>query len=252
MNKKFSAELEKNSPIPLYFQIKEDIIQKIKQKQYHVEDRLPSETELMDLYDVSRTTIRKAVDALVNEGYLEVRRGIGTFIQQPKKNLWDLAELRSFNEEVGRQGLKGTTKMLSIDKVNSNEKLEEVFNGYYKEFYQLDRLRYIEGDPSVLVTTFVPMDITPELDRFNFSEDSLFRIFKEEYQLKIDYAVKTFSAINVEEEDARLLKIEKGCAIQLVETITYDDEGYPIEFSISRDRGDITRFKVILKNKNLN
>lgn len=244
---KKSVILDKNSAIPLYHQIKEDIIMKINNNEYQLNEKLPAENELISSYGVSRTTVRKAVELLVNEGYLKVKRGVGTFIEKPTLNLWNLEKLRGFDEEVNRRGLHGKTEVLNIQKINSNKKLKSIFGNSYKEYYKLDRLRYIEDEPSILVTTYLPKDIAPDLDKFDFAALSLFNVLKENYHIKIDYATRTFEAINASEEIAKMLHIEKNSAIQLVDTVTYDDKNTPIEYSISRDRGDITRFKVILK-----
>src|SRR5690625_4538089 len=242
-----SFELEEDSGIPLYVQIKEDLIKKIKNNEYRVNDQLPPETELIEFYGVSRTTIRRTIETLVNEGYLKVKRGVGTFIKKPNINLWDLAELRSFNDEVKRQGLVGKSKMINIEVVETDDTLIDTFGKDYQFYYKLDRLRYIEDEPSILATTFIPKDLAPNLNKFNLAEVSLYEIFKNEYKLKIDYAVRTFRAINVSKEDAALLNIKPKSAIQLVNTVTYDELGRAIDFSISRDRGDITKFKVVLK-----
>lgn len=251
MGKNESIDIEKNNPIPLYFQVKEDVVQKIKNKVYQVDEQLPPETKLMEMYNVSRTTVRKAVDELVKEGYLEVRRGVGTFIRKPKLNLWDLAELRSFDEEVSRQGLKAKTEVLGLEKIHKNKKLNEIFGDEYDQYYQLERLRYVEEEQSVLVSTYLPAKLVPGIEKFDFSEVSLFDVLQENYQMRINYAEKTFRPIHVNEEDASKLKIKKHTAIQLVETITFDHLDRPVEYSVSRDRGDITNFKVVLKyNKN--
>ncbi|GIP59623.1 GntR family transcriptional regulator [Paenibacillus sp. FSL W8-0186] len=242
-------ELEKNSPIPLYFQLKEDMIHKIRNEEYKVNDSLPPETQLMKMYGVSRTTVRQAIDLLVSEGYLEKRRGVGTFVTKQQLNQWDLAELRSFNEEASRQGLSARTELLSSERVMANDALKGIFEKESAWFYKLERLRFIENEPSVLVTTYVPADITPGLERFNFSEVSLFATLREHYSLKISFANKTFRAINASAEDAAILKVDPGFAIQLVETVTYDDKDRPIEYSVSRDRGDLNRFKVRLRYK---
>src|SRR5690625_1596860 len=136
-----SFELEEDSGIPLYVQIKEDLIKKIKNNEYRVNDQLPPETELIEFYGVSRTTIRRTIETLVNEGYLKVKRGVGTFIKKPNINLWDLAELRSFNDEVKRQGLAGKTEMINMEVVETNDTLENIFGDGYQFYYKLDRLR---------------------------------------------------------------------------------------------------------------
>ncbi|WP_059051083.1 GntR family transcriptional regulator [Paenibacillus senegalimassiliensis] len=244
-----SYELEKNSPIPLYFQLKEDMIHKIMNEEHKVGESLPSETQLMSMYGVSRTTVRQAIDLLVSEGYLEKRRGVGTFVTKPRLNQWDLAELRSFNEEASRQGLTARTQLLSMRQVKTNDILKGVFGEGPTIYHQLERLRFIEHEPSVLVTTYVPADLAPDLERFNFSEVSLFAILREHYNLKIIYASKTFRAVNASPEDALALKVPPNFAIQLVDTITYDDKDQPVEYSVSRDRGDLNRFKVLLRHK---
>lgn len=242
-------ELEKNSPIPLYFQLKEDMIKKISNEEYKVNDSLPSETQLMTMYAVSRTTVRQAIDLLVNEGYLEKRRGVGTFVTKPNLNQWDLAELRSFNEEASRQGLAARTELLSMERVKTDDALQKIFGDGAALYYKLERLRFIENEPSVLVTTYVPVDVAPDLERFNFSEVSLFATLREHYGLRISYANKTFRAINAGPEDALILKVDPGFSIQLVDTVTYDDKDRPVEYSVSRDRGDLNRFKVRLRYK---
>lgn len=249
MKVKRNNELDKNGPIPLYSQLKGEIINRIQKGEYKVNDRLPSEKELMEIFGISRTTVRQAVDLLVQEGYLEIRRGIGTFVSKPKYNVWELEELRSFEDEVGRKGLKTETQALGLEIVNINSELKNIYSDKYNKFYKLTRLRFVERQPSILVTTFVPYDIAPGLEKYNFSAVSLFSILKEDYHIRIDYAKKTFRAINVNKEDAKLLNIKEGTAIQLVKTITYNTDGYPFEFSISRDRGDITRFSAVLKYK---
>ena len=244
-----NIKLDKNSPIPLYFQIKEDMIKKINEGDLHDGEPLPSETKLMEIYDVSRTTIRQAVDMLVYDGYLEKRRGVGTFVAEPKTNYWDLAELCSFDEEAQRLGLKSRTKILNMENIKLNKDLENVFDKKYETFYKLERLRFIEDEPTELVTTFVPADFAPNLEQFNFSETSLFEVLNKEYGVKINFAEKTISAINADKKDALLLKIKENSAIQLVKTITYSDQKNPIEYSISRDRGIAAQFKLILRKK---
>lgn len=242
--------LDKNSEIPLYSQLKSDIIARIDSGEYEVGYKLPSEKELMKLFDISRTTVRQAVDILVREGYLEIKRGVGTFVKKQKRyNVWGLEELRSFEDEAFKQGLETKTEELSIDIVDLDGELENIFGNKYDRFYKLIRLRYVEDEPSVLVDTYVPYDIAPDLDRYNFSEISLFSTLKKDYNVIINYAEKTFRALNVDRKDAELLEIEEGTAIQLVKTVTYNDFKKPFEYSISRDRGDMTRFSAILKYK---
>lgn len=241
--------IDKNSPLPLYFQIKEKIIAQINSGDLVEGDTLPSENKLVEMYEVSRTTIRQAVDFLVSEGYLERRRGIGTFVTHPEPSFWDLAELRSFDDEAQRKQLITNTKVLEITEVSSNKQLDRAFSGRYEEFFQLVRLRYIENTPSELVTTYVPKEVAPTLNEYDFSTSSLFDVLRNKFNIRVTQAEKTFTAINASPEDAKLLEIKSSTAIQLVTTTTFDPTGLPIEFSIAKDRGLISKFKVRLTAK---
>ena len=79
--------INKNSPLPLYSQLQNIMVEKIKEGIYPQDKALPSEFELVDTYGVSRTTVRQAIDNLVKDGYLEKRRGVGTFVVDRKKEI---------------------------------------------------------------------------------------------------------------------------------------------------------------------
>lgn len=241
--------MRQDIPLPLYYKVKEDIIKKIENEKYKVNDSLPSEKGLMDIYGVSRTTIRQAVDILVNDGYLERRRGLGTFVAEPKIHLWELEELRNFADEVSRQGYIPSTKVLSIEKIQAPKHVEDVFGEGPIEVFKLERLRYVNKNPSIYVITYIPYILANTLDQENFEKDSLFKILEEKYKVLIGYAEKRLKAVNATVEESKLLKIKAFSAIQLVETITYNKDSEPIEYSISKDRGDVSEFCVRLQYK---
>lgn len=243
--------IDKNNPLPLYSQLQNIMIEKIKKGFYPINKALPSEFELVNEYGVSRTTVRQAIDNLVKDGYLEKRRGVGTFvIDKNKKNLWDLQELKSFREEFVNKGYIVKTRELKIELVQSNKELREIFGKDVKEFYCLERLRYLNEEPVICVTTYVPKILVPRLEQYNFSEESLFDILSKIYHIQIKYATKEFRAIIVSNDDANLLNIKSGSPVQLIKTITYSEKNIPIEYSISRDRGDLSVYKVKINYRN--
>ena len=241
--------IDKESPLPLYAQIKEDMKDKINSDILHEDDYLPSEFKLMEEYNVSRTTIRQAIELLVQENYLERKRGVGTLITKPKKDYWDLSELRSFDEEAQRKGMISKTKLLDFSIVDSNSELADVFGKNEEKFYKLERLRYINNSPLELVTTYIPKSLAEDLEKFDFSNNSLFDILHKYYYIRLSYAEKTFNAINISKEDSKILDIPQRSAIQLVKTVTFDINYNPVEFSISKDRGLISKFKLTLNRK---
>ncbi len=238
--------IDKNKPIPLYYQLQEILIKLIEEGSYAVDEALPSEKELIKEFDVSRTTVRQAVDNLVNLGYLERRRGVGTFvIKNEKKHYWELESLKSFREEFESKGYEVSTKLLSIEKEETPVELLSIFKDE-NEVFKIERLRFINKKPAILVTTYVPVKIAKDLDKENLSEVSLFEILRKKYGVDISYAKKEFRAQLVDEKDAPLLEMKKGEAIQLVKTESYDKNGNIVDYSISRDVGKISVYKVSL------
>lgn len=240
--------IDKNSPLPLYFQLQNKLLEKIKDGTYPQNKALPTEHELIQSYGVSRTTVRQAIDNLVKEGYIEKRRGVGTFVAEREKlNSWDLGSLKSFEEAFKESNHKIRTEALSIKAIKLDSKLQQIFGDKEKEVYELERVRFIDERPAMSIITFVPASIFSNMDRYDFSSVSLYKTMSEEYNINICYAEKEFRVVATGREDAQKLKLKVGSPLQEVRTITYDDNNRVIEYSISRDSGDISTYKIKLK-----
>ena len=240
--------IDKNSPLPLYFQLQNKLLEKIKDGTYPQNKALPTEHELIQSYGVSRTTVRQAIDNLVKEGYIEKRRGVGTFVAEREKlNSWDLGSLKSFEEAFKESNHKIRTEALSIKAIKLDSKLQQIFGDKEKEVYELERVRFIDERPAMSIITFVPASIFSNMDRYDFSSVSLYKTMSEEYNINICYAEKELRVVAAGREDAQKLKLKVGSPLQEVRTITYDDNNRVIEYSISRDSGDISTYKIKLK-----
>ena len=240
--------IDKNSPLPLYFQLQNKLLEKIKDGTYPQNKALPTEHELIQSYGVSRTTVRQAIDNLVKEGYIEKLRGVGTFVAEREKlNSWDLGSLKSFEEAFKESNHKIRTEALSIKAIKLDSKLQQIFGDKEKEVYELERVRFIDERPAMSIITFVPASIFSNMDRYDFSSVSLYKTMSEEYNINICYAEKEFRVVAAGREDAQKLKLKVGSPLQEVRTITYDDNNRVIEYSISRDSGDISTYKIKLK-----
>ena len=140
-----------------YLDIKKDLLDKILSGVYPQGSIIPNEYELAEIYKVSRPTIRKAVQILVGEGYLEKRKKRGTIVCDPTIRQEFAQVIQTFDQEVKEKGLTPSTKVLTFKKEKAEEEVCQKLNlSETEEVYKLVRLRYIDDQPNVLVTTYVP------------------------------------------------------------------------------------------------
>jgi GntR family transcriptional regulator len=239
--------LIKDSPLPLYYQLKEILKSQIERSELRPGEGIPSERELVEHYEISRPTVRQAINELVTEGLLTREQGRGTFVSTPKISQWFLESLSSFSEEMNMKGLTYSTKVLSVDTMASSSTLRAVFGTEYDQFYRVERLRYVEGKPVVLVTTYLPVALFPDLEKENLEVNSLYNIIQSKYRYRLDKATRVLEAIHAPEEDAKLLQINPSEVIQLIRTTGYLENDRAFEYSIARYRGDLSSFTVSLK-----
>jgi len=240
--------LNKDIPIPLYYQLKEILLEEIQ----HAEkgSSFPTELELCNHFDISRPTVRQAINELVVEGYLQRMKGRGTFIAEPKIKQDFLIALKSFTEEMQEKGLVATTKVLGLEKIVCNEKVSEALNvPVGSEVVQLKRLRSADNTPVVLVITFLPLTKLTDILLKDFENKSLYRMIEEDYGYTIDRATRILEARVAGKDEADLLGIEEGEPIQFIETIAYLTDGTPIEYSLAEYRGDKSEFTFELKKQ---
>ena len=115
-----------------------------------------------------------------------------------------------------------------------------------KEFYKLENLRYIDEAPVEFIKTYIPKSAAPDLEKFDFSKNDLYKILFEYYGIEVCYLEKKFTAVNAVSEDAKILKNSQGEAIQLIETTVFNTEHKPVFFSISKNQGLISKLKILL------
>lgn len=235
-----------SSPTPLYFQLKEYLTKLIDTGEYPAGSALPPERELIESTGLSRTTVRQAVQMLVNEGRLERRRGVGTYVRSNAAQVWDLNHISSFRQEMERSGKTVDTKVLSMDLVENSGPLANIFNPEEHQLYRMERLRSVDGKPLVVSTTYVPKNRTPGLDKFDFSTQSLFDIMESEYYINLHHSKKALQAELVSASDAELLGIHRGAPIQHIETTTYDTTGHVVEYSVSRELGRLITYRITI------
>lgn len=228
--------------LPLHKKIEQDLRQKIQSGEYLENDVIPTEMELAEIYQVSRPTIRQAVQTLVNDGYLEKRKKRGTIVKQPKIQQEFTKVIESFDSEMNRKGIKPKTKVITFKVIEANEEVAENLElTVGAKVYKLIRLRYAEGKPTVLVTTYIPYAEFPTLKEVDFTQTLLYQTFTD-FGRPICAVLRKLEVMQTDETTSDLLDIDEHDPIFYFHTQGFTRERVPIEYSISKYRGDTNAF----------
>lgn len=240
-----NKELDKSVPVPLYFQLKELIIEEIKSGKYEVDSVIPTEKEISDRFGISRTTVRQAVMELVSEGWLYRVKSKGTFIARRKIKQDFLETLETFSDQMNRIGMKPGTEVLAFKTVRASEDTSEhlLIKKGDPVFY-LFRRRFGDDTPVVTVETYLPFDACEFLQGVDFSTHSLYDEMASNDETKIYRAFRTLEAVAATASDAKYLDVKKGSPIQLCHTVGYNRRDVPLEYSTARYRGDMSSFHI--------
>jgi len=230
--------LDHSSFVPYYEQIVDQIRTLIKGKKLLEGETFYSEGEIARMLGISKMPVRQAFQKLRSEGLLVVSRGKRPVIGSGRLP-WNFQQLRGFSEEMRRRGLQPSATVLSLErKAPDGEVLQALNLDPGDEVYCLKRLRYVDGQPVALVTSFLPTLIFPEIDKQDLEGQSLYQVFEHVYKRKLHWAEEVIGAAIVSAEDALLLQAAIGSPALLIKETTYDTSEVAIEYSISVLRGD--------------
>lgn len=238
-------ELDKHVPIPLYFQLKELIVQEIKSGKYEVDSLIPTEKEMSEQFDISRTTVRQAITELVQEGWLYRVKSKGTFIARQKIKQDFLQRLETFSEQMNRIGVEPSTEVLEFKTMKASREVAEnlkIQEG--EQVIYLFRRRFGDKEPVVTVETYLPFDKCAFLMDYDFEKCSLYNSLAGNNETSIYSARRFVEAVEATSKDSQYLKIKKGAPVQLFHTVGSNSEGIPLEYSIARYRGDMSSFQL--------
>ena len=206
---------------PKYYILKKVLEEKIENEEFPADEPIPSERELMEMYQVSRITVRKAVDELVNEGYLHKIQGKGTYVKTDERSS-NLFAITSCTEDVVRMGMKPTKKVRVAELVYANAKRAKALEITQEErVFMLGRILFADQEPLNYTVTFLPEKLFPGIDRHSFDRESLYQVLQEEYGVRLTKARRTIEAILARDEVAEYLDIEEGSPIILFRCVTY-------------------------------
>jgi len=238
------ARVVRKPGVALYYQIANLLREQIASGQLRPGDRLPSEDELCELFQVSRTTVRAALDVLVSAGLVRREQGRGTYVEESR--LEQASErLCGFTEEMRQRGLRPETKVLKVQKEAADEFLAKKLNlTPGAAVIRIERLRLADGEPMGIQKAFLPFSLCPSLLDDDLSQ-SLYELLEKKYNIIPCKAEDTYYVGKVSPQEAKLLRVPAGAAAFVVERVTLDSNGEPIEYVRSIMRGD--RYRISLK-----
>lgn len=232
--------------VPLYRQIKADLLERIKGGQLEPGTRIESELELMARYGVSRATIRQALGQLVAEGYLEIRRGLGTFVATPKMEQ-GLGGFYSFSREIEARGMLPGTRVLGVGVEGASRTVATALGVEAgTPVVALRRLRLADEEPLITETSWLPAARFPGLERRDFERRRLYDTLVADYGVRPSRAREVFEPELMTADEAALLHKHRGDPALVVERTTFDQAGERIEFCRSVVRSDRVRYAVDL------
>lgn len=238
--------LDKDNAIPLYLQVCSFLRNEILKGTYV--DKLPSEHELMDFFQVSRATIRRAIRKLIEEGVLETRQGLGTFVSIKSIEEW-LGHLSTYFDIVNEMGMKPNIKLLHKGIIKASQDVLSIFGT--AEIYETIRLRLANDMPVVLEKQYYTLEIGQKLSKYDLNNISTYDILENELGITLWEAKQTISAVIPTAEERRLLKLVDNmpCCALLSTRLVVDVQKKPREYEKSVYRADMYQFCINLTRR---
>jgi len=233
----------------MYFQLKEWLSGRILSGELTPGEQLPGELELCDRLHVSRGVVRQALSELRYDGLVERRRGRGTFVAAPKTAEGLISGLRGLAEDAWLRGSRIDSTVLVLRERPADVQTARLLELEPDELVvELGRLRSLDGEPHVLVTTFLPTGLVPGLVALDLGgPESLYRILRERYGLPILSCVRRVEAAVADTRQAHLLRVSRGDPLLVLRSTAYTSGHRPLEHFVACHRADRSAFEVELE-----
>ncbi|MDR3100403.1 MAG: GntR family transcriptional regulator [Paraburkholderia sp.] len=227
---------------PLYAKVEAALAADISAGVLPPDSQLPPEEGLIERFGVSRTTVRKAIENLVTRGLVEIRRGKGTFVAQPKVTQ-ELTELTGFVEDMRALGRTPTARLLDQQVVPADADVaRQLAMPLGSLVMRIQRVRLADGIAMSFDETYLPREIGEKVVTHDLDAEPIFSLLEDKYDLPLTEAEYRLEAVTATPEVARALVIDPGDAVFLIERTSYSTDHRPIDYEKLHYRGDQIRF----------
>lgn len=234
-----------NNPVPYHLQIKEVLKKEIKNDRY--EGKIPSERELIDRFSVSRTTIREAINHLVNEGMLKKVHGKGTFIIRTKPVQDWIHTIKSLTETITHMGMTPGSKLLTNKPLTEPEHIGQYLNS--KDFHLIKRLRTADEEPIAIERHYHQPNLGNKLNQFDLNSVTIYDVMENNLGISMDEAEQSITCKPISKEDAKELGIPPSTNVLAVDRLIRNNHGDVIEYYTSFIKPEMYVFRITLKNQ---
>ena len=234
--------LDSHSPVPLYAQLESLLAAEIGAGTLPPGSQLPKEEELVKRYTVSRTTVRQTIQNLIRRALIEIRRGKGTFVLQPKITQ-ELTQLSGFVEDMQSLGRNASARLLDKQLVPASDSVaRQLAITAATPVVRIQRVRLADNAPLSFDETYLPRTIGEKIIENDLETEPIFSLLEQKYDTPLVEAEYRLEAISADTTVARALGICEGSPIFLIERTSYTTEHQPIDYEKLYYRGDQIRF----------
>ncbi len=244
---RYVNDIDKRSPIPYYVQLKGVLLDYFEVNHFSEGTQLPGEHELCNIFDLSRTVIRQTLSVLEHEGRIVRRKGKGAFIAKRKITESLVQKLTGFHQDMSAKDAPPVSKVMDISIIESNEVVADKLKiAHGTKVLHIERLRFVNDEPIVLVSTFLPYNLCKGVENEDLTKQSLYELLESKYNLVIVRGERIIEAVMPTKIQCKLLDIGSNVPLIKLESTSYLDSGAPLEYYFAYHRADKSRFKVEL------
>ena len=240
----FQKKIDKSTPIPLYFQLKTILLNDIKDNCFAVGDAIPTESELVEFYHISRSTVRQAISELVQEGWLIRKASKGTFVTKPEQNSSYIRSFEPFYQQISRLGKTPRTELIDLSVVTPTSEIAGKLNlKPDQKVISMFRRRFADDIPMVTFQNYIPYDLCSFILSYDFKSYSLYELLMTNPETQIANTKTIVSAMNATSEDIELLNVKVNAPMLYFHNISTTSEGVIIDYAFAHYRGDLNKFE---------
>ena len=232
------TKIVRDSKLPFYHQLYEILRNNIVQGKWKSGDMLPPESELIEQYQVSRITVRQALDALVNDGLIYRQRGRGTFVAHPTVEQ-GLSRIISFTDDMHQRGFEPGTEVLFSGIIPAPPEIAQQLGvAPNEELVRLERLRMADGEPMSIEESHLVHRFCPGILSGDYAKTPLREALAREYDIHLAHAKQVIRAIPAPPKMADKLSVLPKSAVLFIERVSFTQQNIPVEFLRIHHRGD--------------